>query len=311
MDDSDQSSKITPVQVVQLGDDLFAIKAKGRFTEKEAKDYAPTFESENILVELPEFEGPMDLLLHLIRRHHMDIFDIPVGKITEQYLKTLDLMKAQSIDIAGEFLLMAATLTHIKSKMLLPKEEEEEEEEADPRADLVRRLLEYQSFKEVAAALNDRNQLGRDVFIRKTSFLDEYKSGARFSLQEEELPKLKNIEIYEVLQSFSKILKRLKPMVAHAIQFESISVRARMHEMIDYLKSVPSVDFEKMVLGFGELHKSNVVVTFLAILELTRLNLLEITQNSVDNRIQITASLSTESLDSELMLNDIEDDLPN
>ncbi|MDH3998596.1 MAG: segregation/condensation protein A, partial [Desulfuromonadales bacterium] len=120
-------------------------------------------------VHLENFEGPLDLLLHLIKKNEMDIYDIPMAEITSQYLAILDTMKTLNLDVAGEFLLMAATLIHVKSKLLLPKvaEDETEEEEDDPRAELVRRLLEYQKYKEVSLTLDDSPQLYRDVFARK------------------------------------------------------------------------------------------------------------------------------------------------
>jgi segregation and condensation protein A len=123
---------------------------------------------DNYAIQLENFEGPLDLLLHLIKKNEMDVYDIPMAEITRQYLSILDAMKSLNLDLAGEFLLMAATLLHIKSKMLLPKivEDELEEEEEDPRAELVRRLLEYQKYKEVSLTLESKPQLGRDLFAR-------------------------------------------------------------------------------------------------------------------------------------------------
>ena len=299
-----------PFVAIQLGEEQLHIEARGRFTETDVKDYTPNSESEHLKVKVSEFEGPLDLLLYLIRRHQMDIFDIPIGKITSEYLSAMDQIKEYNIDLAGEFLLMAATLAQIKSKMLLPKEVIEEEEE-DPRKDLVRRLLEYQRFKEIAEDLGSRNQLGRDMFSRRLNWADDFKGSDVFKTDSDADNKLAEIEVFEVLKSFSAILKRLKPTVAHAVQLDSISVRARMQEMIEYLKSTPRADFEKLVLAFGMQTRGNIIVTFLGILELTRLKLLKIMQDPEGN-ISVEGRLENLSVDDDMMLAELnEEDLPS
>lgn len=298
-----------PFSAIQLGEEQLHIEARGRFTEQDVKDYTPNSESEHLKVRVSEFEGPLDLLLFLIRRHQMDIFDIPIGKITAEYLAAMDQIKEYNIDLAGEFLLMAATLAQIKSKMLLPKETVEEEEE-DPRKDLVRRLLEYQRFKEIAEGLGSRNQLGRDMFQRPLNWADDFKGSDAFKPDPEETNKLAEVEIFEVLKSFSAILKRLKPTVAHAVQLESISVRARMQEMLEYLKSTPEVGFETLVLAFGMQTKGNIIVTFLGVLELTRLKLLKIMQDEAGN-ISVMGRMDL-SVDDDMALAELnEEDLPS
>ena len=161
---------------------------------------------------LEGFEGPLDLLLHLIQKNELDIFNIPIALITEQYLEYLQLMKVLNLDIAGEYLLMASTLLHIKSKMLLPKSSEgEEEREEDPRAELVRRLLEYQKYKQAALELEKRPLLDRDVFIRLTP------------AEAEEAPEEERIEVnlFELLEAFRKVLERVKPEGVHEVVLES------------------------------------------------------------------------------------------
>jgi len=151
------------------------------------------------IVALPTFEGPLDLLLHLIQKHELDILDVPVSFITEKYLEYMNLMQELSIDVASEYLVMAATLVHIKSKSLLPEEpagqeDELDEDGADPRGELIRRLLEYQKYKHAAAELNERGALGRDVFAR----------GAKEAEVEGPAP-LAQVEVWHLLDAFAKV----------------------------------------------------------------------------------------------------------
>jgi segregation and condensation protein A len=216
-------------------------------------------------VKLPVFEGPLDLLLHLIRQNEVEITDIPVARIGEQYLEYLELMRELDLDVAGEYLLMAATLAWIKSRMLLPPESSGEDgEEIDPRAELVARLLEYQRFKEVASDLGDRRLLGRDVFESQ---------GPR----PEPPPDLEReieVGLFELLEAFRVALKRAGPSgAAHEIEVETVTVRERMIFVMECLHARESLDFDTILFEENGAPPTRefLVATFLAILELTRL----------------------------------------
>lgn len=246
-------------------------------------------------VSLPVFEGPLDLLLHLIKKSEVEIVDIPIATITEQYLAYLEVMRGLSLDVAGEFLVMAATLTLIKSRMLLPpSEEEEEEEEADPRADLVRQLLEYQRYREAALALSERPLLQRDVFAREP-VMDAQETG-----EPGELPLLK-VTVWELLDAFRSVLKRLRPEAVHEIVTERISLRDRVRTMLQALSVARSLDFDSL---FDEdASRSDVIITFLALLELMKMGAARATQEERYGRIVIelavtdVAAVSLESVD--------------
>ncbi len=228
-------------------------------------------------VKLPVFEGPLDLLLHLIRMNEVEVTDIPVASIAEQYLEYLELMRELNLDIAGEYLLMAATLAWIKSRMLLPPEPSEEEAvEVDPRAELVARLLEYQRFKEVAGELGSRRLLGRDVFDAHAPEIEPPPEGER------EI----EVGLFELIEAFRRVLKQEGPSGApHEIEAEPVTVRDRMIVVMRTLELRESIDFDQVFLASGDVHGDGaptrpiLVATFLAILELTRLGALRIYQS--------------------------------
>jgi segregation and condensation protein A len=246
-------------------------------------------------VSLPVFEGPLDLLLHLIKKSEVEIVDIPIATITEQYLAYLEVMRGLSLDVAGEFLVMAATLTLIKSRMLLPpSEEEDEEEEADPRADLVRQLLEYQRYREAALALSERPLLQRDVFVREP-VMDAQETG-----EPGELPRLK-VTVWELLDAFRGVLKRLRPEAVHEVVAERISLRDRVRTMLQALSVARSLDFDSL---FDEdASRFDVIITFLAMLELMKMGAARATQEERYGRIVIelavtdVSAISLESVD--------------
>ena len=217
---------------------------------------------------LEGFEGPLDLLLHLIQKNELDIFNIPISLITEQYLEYLQLMKVLNLDVAGEYLLMASTLLHIKSRMLLPASSEEAEEEGeDPRAELVRRLLEYQKFKEAAHEMQKRPLLDRDVFIRLAP------------AEQEEQPEEERIEVnlLELLEAFRQVLGRVKPETVHEVILEHLSVEDRIKEILALLEK------ENRSIAFHRLFPDHplrrvVVVTLLDILELVKMKRIRIFQ---------------------------------
>ncbi len=234
-------------------------------------------------VKLDVFEGPLDLLLHLIRKNEVDIYNIPIALITEQYLATLDLMKTLNLDVAGEFLLMAATLAHIKSRMLLPPSEDEEEEEDDPRADLVRQLLEYQRFKEAAEALEARPQLYRDTFLRGADLLD-------IEVAPEEEP-LVEVSVFELMEAFRRVWERAPGDSFHEITVDKITLRDKIHDVLERLETAEEVTFEDLLTH--ETTRRGLVLVFLALLELARLRIVRIYQVIRYGSIRIQKAVGT------------------
>jgi len=239
------------------------------FLQEEAQPYT---------VHLEVFEGPLDLLLHLIKKNKLSITDIPIALITEQYLEYLKLMKVLNLDIAGEYLLMAATLLHIKSRLLLPvsSEGEGEEEEADPRAELIRRLLEYQKYKEASLELEKRPLLDRDVFTRTV-------------LQEKEEPEEERFEVslFELLEAFRQVLERVKIESVHEVALETITLEEKIQEILSFLqKEQRSMAFH--TLFPEQASRRMIVVTFLAILELVKMKAIRIFQAAPFETIRVS-----------------------
>ena len=229
-------------------------------------------------VRLEMFEGPLDLLLHLIRKNEIKITDIPIALITEQYLEYLKLMKELNLDVAGDYLLMASTLLHIKSKMLLPPspEEEEEEGEEDPRAELVRRLLDYQRYKEAASELERRPLLDRDVFIRALPIVTE-------GPEEERI----DVSLFDLLEAFRQVLERARPEVFHEVMLEQVTVEERIQDILALLQR------ENRSMAFHRLFPEQasrkvIVVTFLAILELVKMKRVRVFQMAPFEVIRIS-----------------------
>jgi segregation and condensation protein A len=216
-------------------------------------------------IKLEIFEGPIDLLLYLIRKNHFDIFDIPIALITEQYLEYLNMMKTLNLDVAGEFLTMAASLAEIKSKMLLPVDEEKSEEEQDPRSELVKRLLEYQRYKAAADELARRSQLGIHTFTKQQ--LPE-----ELSKSEEVI----EVSIFELIDAFKKVLEKYPSEIVKEIVRERITVAQKINELTERLKNVEVIQFNELFKEKVEL--SEIIATFLALLELIRLKLLKVIQ---------------------------------
>ncbi|ACM21358.1 chromosome segregation and condensation protein ScpA [Geotalea daltonii FRC-32] len=221
-------------------------------------------------VNIEEFEGPLDLLLHLIKKNEVDIYNIPIAAITRQYLDYIDLLKDLNLDIAGEFLVMAATLLQIKSKMLLPVtvEEESEEAEEDPRAELVRRLLEYQKYKEAATTLGQCELLGRDLFARK------FPAPELASFEAEEEPA--DVELFELIEAFQRVLAKISPDSFHEVGADGLSIADRITEVLALLEGEEAITFEALFIG--DVTRDALVITFLAVLELCKLKMIRITQ---------------------------------
>jgi len=222
-------------------------------------------------IKIEQFEGPLDLLLHLIKKNEMDIWNIQISQITEQYLSVLDAMKSLNLDVAGDFLVMASTLLHIKSRLLLPASEEAdegEEEEEDPRAELVRRLLEYKKYKEAAETLESRPLLGRDQFARAENDPQ---------LEQVDDAGFETVGLFDMVEAFRQVLAECADDVVHEIDMERLSITDRINTILSTLQERGGVTFREM---FSETPDRNeVVVTFLAMLELVKMRLVQLMQN--------------------------------
>ena len=214
------------------------------------------------------FEGPMDLLVHLIKKNELDIYDIPVALITEQYLQYVDWMKAMNVDFAGDFIVMASTLAQIKSRMLLPVHEGGEEEEEDPRLELTRPLLEYLQMKSVADQLVERNLLGETTFIRNPS-RDEF-----LNSPDDEFIK---IGLFELIDAFQKMLDRIPDDHRVEMTTDEISVKDKISQIAEILETKGSITFLELFSDNPD--RQEVIVTFLAILEMVKLTLIRVVQN--------------------------------
>ena len=227
-------------------------------------------------VRLPAFEGPLDLLLHLIKKNEINIYDIPVSLITQQYLEYLDLFKALNLTLAGEFLVMAATLIHIKSRTLLPiPEVEEGEEEDDPRAELVRRLMEYQQFKDAAQQLENRELAWRDVFSRPPSQVE----------MEREEVSLADLSLFDLLDALKDVLERVPEKRTMEIFVDEMSVQDRMSSIVDLLEKRESIVFNE--LFENDQTRIGVIVSFLALLEMIRLKQILVVQTELFGAIRL------------------------
>lgn len=213
------------------------------------------------------FEGPMDLLVFLIRKNEVDIWDIPIALITDQYLAYLEWMKAMNIDFAGDFIVMAATLTHIKSKMLLPVHDRDGDEEEDPRAEIARPLLEYLEMKSVAEQLAGRTLLGEDIFSRKAP-------KDLFPPDEEEFVRL---DLFRLIDAFRKIIENMPGTHRIDLSDERISIKDKISEITDMLEKQGSLTFGELFSKDAD--KGEMIVSFLAILEMAKLSLIRITQH--------------------------------
>jgi segregation and condensation protein A len=242
----------------------------------------PTLETgsfDGLPVRLEAFEGPLDLLVHLIRESKVDITDIPIAAITRQYLEYLELMRTLNLDIASEFLVMAATLVHIKSRMLLPVQEEEGVEEGeDPRRELVRQLLEYQRYKEAGVELRDLEESRSRVFTRG-------------SLGPPEPPRTDfplEVSLFELLSALKRLLEESPKTKELEIERERLNIAERISEILEFLKSAGEVSFDELFKERREV--GDIVVTFLALLELLRLRLVSARQAEPFGTIALKAT---------------------
>lgn len=255
-------------------DDQVIAKVRGSaFTELPQDLYIPP---DALEVFLEAFEGPLDLLLYLIKRHNLDILDIPVADITAQYMEYIELMKELQFELAADYLVMAAMLAEIKSRMLLPRPIEVEDED-DPRAELVRRLQEYERYKKAAEDLCELPRLERNIF--------------QASVQPPQLKLVRpqpTVQLKELLMAFNDVLIRVENYTHHQIQLESLSVRERMSQVLDRVKADTFTKFTDLFdSSEGRL---GVIVTFLAILELMKESLIEIVQTGLYEPLHIKAA---------------------
>lgn len=229
----------------------------------------------------PPFEGPLDLLLHLVKEHQLDLFDIPIAKITESYLATLGAMRDLDIDIAGEFLHMAAQLMLMKSRMLLPRTEVAEDAPADeaagvdPRAELVRRLLEYQKYKASAEELGTHDILERDVFTRRAR--------APLPMPVEGPEGLADVSVYKLIEALDRALKNARPEIEHQVMTDRLGITDAISRVAEVLRARRRVSFVELLAGpEGSYGRSAIIATFLAILEMAKLKLLRVFQAPAD-----------------------------
>lgn len=229
--------------------------------------------SGGLSVQLPHFEGPLDLLLHLCQKHELNILDIPIGLLTEKYLEYLAVMQLMELDVAAEYLVMAATLAHIKSKMLLPapppgqEDEAATEDEGDPREALIRRLLEYQKYKHAGEQLAARGVAGRDVFGRGMPIEEGETQG---------LPPLAEVPMFALVEAFQRVLDRSKVKLSHDVVADRISLSDRIGQISDLLMVRRRLRFDELFEAMST--RFDLVVTFLALLEMTRLKMTRLFQ---------------------------------
>jgi segregation and condensation protein A len=254
----------------------FAIVEGEPVTELPRDLYIPPYA---LKVFLEAFEGPLDLLLYLIRRQNLDILDIPIAEISRQYVQYIELMKEMQFELAGEYLVMAATLAEIKSRMLLPRTSEEEQEEEDPRAELVRRLQEYERFKKAAEDLDGLERLERDVLPAQAEVVERAT-----------VTRLPDVTLKELIVAFKEVLQRSSMFAHHHVRREALSVRERMSAVLLALQDRKDVDFGRL---FDPTEgRMGVTVTFLAVLELLKESLIDVVQSEPFAPIRVRSSAS-------------------
>lgn len=223
-------------------------------------------------IKLDKFEGPLDLLLFFIRRDELDIYDIPISRITGEFLEYVNLIKELDLEVAGDFILMASTLMHIKVRMLLPREIDEKGEEIDPRADLIAALLEYKKYKEMSEELSFFESTQRKISYRGNFSLDEKVSPPEYDIL------LKNVTIFDLTKAFKKAIEGLKPQPVHQINKINITIDEMIQYILDKLDTEIEVHFLKLVENMKE--KIRIVITFVALLELTKGGIITIRESN-------------------------------
>jgi len=251
----------------------FAIVQGAPVTEIPRDLYIPP---DALEVFLEAFEGPLDLLLYLIKRQNIDILDIPIARITEQYMRYIELMEDLQLELAGDYLLMAALLAEIKSRMLLPRTQDSEDEE-DPRAELIRRLQEYERYKTAAEDMDALPRFEREIFATIVEFPERS--------QQTQPP---DVSMDVILKAFAEVLTRAEMYLHHQVQKEALSVRERMTDILGKVNAEEFTDFKDLFQV--EEGKAGVIVTLLAILELMKESLIEMVQNEINGPIYVKAA---------------------
>lgn len=217
---------------------------------------------DNYKVKLREFEGPLDLLLFFIKRDELDIYDIPISKILNEFMEYLHLIQELDLEVAGEFIIMACTLMQIKVRMLLPKEIDEEGNEIDPREDLVQRLLEYMRYKELSGTLGKFEALRRKISLRHYFEADEKKAPNDFEVL------LKNITLYDLAKAFKKVIENLPKTTFHQVIKPTVSTEEQMEYILNLIEKKNEIHFKELIEGMVE--KIRIIVTFIVLLELVK-----------------------------------------
>lgn len=252
----------------------FAIVQGAPYTQLPHDLYIPP---DALEVFLEAFEGPLDLLLYLIKKQNLDILNIPIADITAQYMQYIDLMEVLQLELAGEYLVMGAVLAEIKSRMLLPRTIEEDGEEEDPRAELIRRLQEYERYKESAEELDILPRIERELFNTVVEFR-----------QDKTTQKPPEVDLDQILHAFADVLARADMYAHHMIHREALSVRERMTIVLDRMRGDEYVDFKDLFTS--EEGRAGVIVSLLAILELIKESLVDIVQNEINGPIYLKAA---------------------
>lgn len=262
-----ETTNSTPPSIAMVHGQAFTIMPKDLYIPPDAME-----------VFLEAFEGPLDLLLYLIKKQNIDILNIPIAEVTRQYMNYVELMKTVSLELAAEYLVMAAILAEIKSRMLLPRPENIEGEEEDPRAELIRRLQEYERFKQAAEDIDKMPRHGRDTFVASASTND--------MVFEKPLP---TANLQDLILAFADVLKRIELTASHQVQMEPLNVRERMTIILTTLQEKEFITFSSMFsTAEGRL---GVVVTFLAMLELLKDHLIEFIQTAPFGPIHLKAKM--------------------
>lgn len=264
---TDSPTDITPTEVLVDGRPM---------TELPQDLYIPP---EALEVFLETFQGPLDLLLYLIKKENLDILNIPIAEVTKQYIQYVELMKTLNLELAAEYLVMAALLAEIKSRMLLPRPPALESDEEDPRALLIRRLQEYEQIKTAAENLDKMPQVGRDIFA------------ASIEVSDQEIPKpLPELDIKALMFAFMEVMQRVSHHAKHKINSEPLSIRERMGQVLRVLKPDSYTKFQDLFLASEG--KMGVVVTFIAILELLKQSLIDIVQQEPFSPLHVKAAVA-------------------
>ncbi|MYD61493.1 MAG: segregation/condensation protein A [Gemmatimonadetes bacterium] len=246
-------------------------------------------------VKLDLFEGPLDLLLFLIQKNEIDIYDIPIADITRQFLEYVEIIQRLNLEVAGDFVVMAATLMRIKSRMLLPSDPEAEEEEGDPREELVRRLLEYQQFREVAAWMDDQQTEYRDVFYRGASMDLE-------NIRKQEVGEFRPVSLFELLRAFKQAMDAAPKADFHEVTRVDVTTEERAEYVLDVLERRHQVPFSDLI---ASTYRTVVVVTFIALLELMKEGKVRVQQADIDGELWVYRRDALETASFEEDINDV------